>query len=63
MNSLLVIWTIVAAAGTSNMNGNGRDVWGWRPIGVFINDTRCFEAARRMGYDEKKFLCLPGAAS
>ena len=63
MSSLLVIWTIIAAAGTYNTQGLGRTEYGWRPIGVFVSETYCLEAARKLGLDERTSRCLAGAES
>lgn len=58
MTHILVIWTIVAASGSSHYNKT--QDWDWRPIGDFGSERACIEGARQLGYpaDSKQFRCL-----
>lgn len=54
MSYILVIWTIVATAGTA-----GYEKRDWRPIGDFQHLAGCERAAAELGItDKKSFRCL-----
>lgn len=55
MTYLLVVWTIVASAGTSTSVYTERD---WRSIGEFKTAEACQNASRAMGVGTRA-LCIP----
>lgn len=58
MNFILVIWTIVGAAGSPHFPGVNVQ-YGWRPIGGFEHVAACELGAATLGItDKKNFRCL-----
>lgn len=55
MSYILVIWTIVAGAGTQFSEHYER---GWRPIGDFYSQSSCEAAAAQLSLERSKFRCL-----
>ena len=51
MNTILVIWTVVAMQ-------NGYRERDWRPIGVFATPASCEKAAKELVLDASKYRCV-----
>ena len=54
MTTILMIWTVVAAAGGNSVN---KAYYEWRPIGEFKTMDSCQEAARQLALTNN-FRCV-----
>lgn len=54
MTTILMLWTVVTAAGGNSFN---RAYYDWRPVGEFSTMASCAEAARQMGIKDN-FRCV-----
>lgn len=55
MTSILMIWTVVATAGTSYSVYKEFD---WRPLGEFKTPADCQRAAAELVLNPKNFRCI-----
>lgn len=60
MTYILVIWQVIAIAGTQFST---HPKSGWTPIGDFDSAKTCQEAARDLGMKPEEFRCLKKRAS